>query len=163
MARGSAEDLQERLVSKSANRDGPANSLGKGIFKAWARAKVAWECISVGVSIFANHWGMDTAAMYDRASILTRNLAALAESRRQNRRPSPLSADRTLQALVADLMAARTAVCMTQEDVAARMGTTKSVVSRLESGVRSRPTLRTIERYALAVGASVEIRVRKHR
>ncbi len=50
---------------------------------------------------------------------------------------------------------------MTQDGVAARMGTTKSAVSRLESGVRTRPTLRTIENYALAVGARVEIRVRR--
>jgi transcriptional regulator with XRE-family HTH domain len=49
-----------------------------------------------------------------------------------------------LQALVADLIAARTAAGMTQEEVAARMGTTKSVVSRLESGVRTRPTLSTV-------------------
>ena len=33
---------------------------------------------------------------------------------------------------------------MTQEEVAASMWTTKSVVSRLESGVRTRPTLSTI-------------------
>jgi predicted transcriptional regulator len=101
--------------------------------------------------------------MHDRPSILTRNLAALAESRPKSRRTRLLSADRTLQALVAELVAARTAVCMTQEDVAARMGTTKSVVSRLESGMHNRPTLRTIQRYALAVGASVEIRVRRAR
>ena len=50
---------------------------------------------------------------------------------------------------------------MTQEDVAARMRTTKSVVSRLESGVGTRPTLRTIEKYAVAVAAVVEIRVRR--
>ena len=61
---------------------------------------------------------------------------------------------------MADLLAARMAACMTQEEVAARMWTTKSVVSRLESGVRTRPTLSTIEKYALAVGALVEIRVR---
>jgi transcriptional regulator with XRE-family HTH domain len=52
---------------------------------------------------------------------------------------------------------------MTQEEVAARMGTTRSVVSRLESGVRTRPTLATIERYAVAVGATVDIRVRIRR
>jgi transcriptional regulator with XRE-family HTH domain len=63
--------------------------------------------------------------------------------------------------LVADLVAARTAACMTQADVAARMGTTKSAVSRLESGVRSSPTLRSVEKYAAAVGALVEIRVRR--
>ena len=65
--------------------------------------------------------------------------------------------------LVADLVAARMAACMTacmtQEEVAARMWTTKSVVSRLESGVCTRPTLTTIEKYALAVGAVVEVRV----
>jgi hypothetical protein len=54
--------------------------------------------------------------MHDRPSILTRNLAGLAESRPKNRRTRSLFADRTLQALVADLVAARTAVCMTQED-----------------------------------------------
>jgi ribosome-binding protein aMBF1 (putative translation factor) len=117
----------------------------------------------VGVGFFANDWESDTAAMNDRPSILSRNLAALTESGRRNPRARSLSVDRTLQTLVADLVAARTAACMTQEDIAARMGTTKSVVSRLESGVRTRPTMRTIERYAAAVGASVEIRVRKAR
>ena len=52
---------------------------------------------------------------------------------------------------------------MTQEEVAARMRTTKSVVSRLESGVFTRPKLSTIEKYAVAVGALVEIRVRTRR
>ena len=36
-------------------------------------------------------------------------------------------------------------------------------VSRLESGVCTRPTLSTIEKYADAVGALVEIRVRIRR
>jgi transcriptional regulator with XRE-family HTH domain len=63
--------------------------------------------------------------------------------------------------LVADLVAARTAARMTQEEVAVRMWTTKSVVSRLESGLCTRPTLTTIEKYAVAVGAVVEIRVRR--
>jgi ribosome-binding protein aMBF1 (putative translation factor) len=66
-------------------------------------------------------------------------------------------------ALVADLVAARVAAGMTQKGVADRMPSTKSVVSRLESGVRTRPTLTTIERYARAVGAVVEIRVRTRR
>ena len=65
--------------------------------------------------------------------------------------------------LVADLVAARTAAGMTQEEVAVRMWTTKSVVSRLESGMCTRPTLTTIEKYAVAVGALVEIRVRTRR
>jgi transcriptional regulator with XRE-family HTH domain len=68
-----------------------------------------------------------------------------------------------MQMLVAELVAARTAAGMTQEEVAVRMWTTKSVVSRLESGVRTLPTLTTIEKYAVAVGAIVEIRVRTRR
>ena len=48
----------------------------------------------------------------------------------------------------------------TQHEVAMRMWTTKSAVSRLESGRYARPTLDTVEKYALAVGARVEIRVR---
>jgi predicted transcriptional regulator len=103
--------------------------------------------------------------MDDRSKVLDLNLASMAEARRESRRSRShtLAADRTLQTLVADFVAARTAVCMTQGEVAARMGTTKSAVSRLEGGNRTRPTLRTIERYALAVGAFVEIRVRTAR
>ena len=110
-----------------------------------------------------NYPGKAYPALVDRSSVLAMNLASLAEAKRANRRSRTLAADRTLQTLVADFLAARTAVCMTQGEVAARMGTTKSAVSRLESGIRTRPTLRTIERYALAVGAIVEIRVRAKR
>ena len=96
--------------------------------------------------------------MYEPSKVLASNLASLTEGRKK--RPTrALTTDRTLQALVADLVAARVAAGMTQEEVAARMRTTRSVVSRLESGVRTRPTLTTIERYAVAVGATVEIRV----
>jgi ribosome-binding protein aMBF1 (putative translation factor) len=99
-----------------------------------------------------------TSVVRERSQNLIRNLALLTNGGRENRRARALVADRTLQALVADLIAARTAAGMTQQDVAARMRTTKSVVSRLESGVRTRPTLSTVEKYALAVGAQVEIR-----
>jgi predicted transcriptional regulator len=93
---------------------------------------------------------------------LARNLDRLAAQvdRKNQRGRRLLKADRTLQALVADLVAARAAAAMTQEDVAVRMRTTKSAVSRLEGGVCTRPTLSTIERYAEAVGALIEIRVR---
>ena len=74
-----------------------------------------------------------------------------------------LEADRTLHALVADLVAARAAAGIPQQDVAERRPSTKSVVSRLESGARTRPTLTTIEKYARAVGAIVEIRTRTRR
>ena len=93
--------------------------------------------------------------------ILARNLAAVVRARRNRRSVArALGKDRTLQTLVADLVAARTAAAMTQQEVAVRMGTTKSTVSRLERGLSVRPTLTTIERYALAVGGEVEIRVR---
>ena len=103
--------------------------------------------------------------MYERSPVLARNLDFLAtqDDRKNTRRRRSLKADRTLQVLVADLVAARAAAGMTQEEVAVRMWTTKSVVSRLESGVCTRPTLSTIEKYAVAVGALVEIRVRTRR
>ena len=100
--------------------------------------------------------------MHEPSQVLAGNLASLTEGRKK-RHTRALTTDRTLRALVADLVAARVAAGMTQEEVAARMWTTKSVVSRLEGGVRTRPTLTTIERYAVAVGASVEIRVRIRR
>ena len=100
--------------------------------------------------------------MNERSQVLAQNIALLASARATRHSPS-LARDRTLQLLVADLVAARTAAGMTQQEVAARMWTTKSAVCRLESGVRTHPTLRTIERYALAVGARVEIRVRAAR
>jgi DNA-binding XRE family transcriptional regulator len=100
--------------------------------------------------------------MYERARQLGRNIALLVSARHDQPSRS-LARDHILQRLVADLVAARTAAGMTQEEVAARMWTTKSAVSRLEGGVRTRPTLRTIENYALAVGARVEIRVKAGR
>ncbi len=98
--------------------------------------------------------------MQQRSQALARNLEALSVGRRNGKPARTFKADRTLQLLVADLVAARTAAGMTQQEVAARMWATKSVVSRLESGVRTRPTWPTIEKYAVAVDAIVEIRVR---
>jgi ribosome-binding protein aMBF1 (putative translation factor) len=98
----------------------------------------------------------------DRA--LARNIEHfISKGGREARRGRALAADCTLQVLVTDLVAARAAAGMTQQDVADRMPSTKSVVSRLESGVHTRPTLTTIEKYARAVGAIVEIRVRTRR
>jgi ribosome-binding protein aMBF1 (putative translation factor) len=99
-----------------------------------------------------------TAAMYERSEVPASNLASV-PGERKKKRARTLKTDRTLQQRVADLVAARRAAAMTQEGVAASMWTTKSVVSRLESGVCTRPTLSTIEQYADAVGALVEIRV----
>lgn len=101
--------------------------------------------------------------MDDRSQRLLANLSLLASAKRKRRWPPSSAADRKLRALVAELAAARTAAGLTQEDVAARMATKKTAISRLESGARTRPTLTTIERYASAVGAVVEISVRARR
>jgi ribosome-binding protein aMBF1 (putative translation factor) len=59
-------------------------------------------------------------------------------------------------ALVSALIRARTRARLSQAEVANRMGTTESVVSRLESG-RAKPSTRTLERYARATGHKLHI------
>jgi DNA-binding transcriptional regulator YiaG len=59
-------------------------------------------------------------------------------------------------ALVGALIRARTHARLSQAEVAERMGTTESAVSRLESG-RSKPSTRTLERYAKATGHRLHI------
>lgn len=54
------------------------------------------------------------------------------------------------------LIKARAGAAMTQEDVAARMGTTQAVVARLESG-RVMPSTRTLKRFAEATGTRLTI------
>jgi len=58
--------------------------------------------------------------MYERSQVLARNLASVTGERKKG--PARmLKTDRTLQWLVADLVAARRAAAMTQEEVAARI------------------------------------------
>ncbi len=60
--------------------------------------------------------------------------------------------------LVAELVAGRRMVGLSQTDVAARMGTSQSAVARLEAGpvdVR----LSTLERYAAAIGRTIDLRL----
>ncbi|MCJ7797179.1 MAG: helix-turn-helix domain-containing protein [Thermoleophilia bacterium] len=81
---------------------------------------------------------------------------------RARRRPGFDEAYEELEAeyaLTHELLAARTRAGMTQEQVAERMGTTKSAVSRLEAGRSHSPSVSTLERYARAVGCEVEIRL----
>jgi predicted transcriptional regulator len=59
-------------------------------------------------------------------------------------------------ALINALLDARARSGLTQEEIARRMGTTQSAVARLESG-RSRPSMRTLERYAAATGSKVRV------
>lgn len=59
-------------------------------------------------------------------------------------------------ALLTSLARARNRAGLTQEELALRMGTTQSVIARLESG-RAKPTTRTLERYAKATGTKLRI------
>jgi ribosome-binding protein aMBF1 (putative translation factor) len=59
-------------------------------------------------------------------------------------------------ALAAALIRARAHADMTQEQVAAAMGTTQAVVARLEGG-RIHPTTRTLDRFAKATGTKLRI------
>jgi ribosome-binding protein aMBF1 (putative translation factor) len=58
--------------------------------------------------------------------------------------------------LVAALLEARTRAGLTQEQVARRMKTTQAVIARLEGG-GSKPSTRTLERYAEATGSRLKI------
>lgn len=58
--------------------------------------------------------------------------------------------------LVAALIEARTRAGLTQEQVAQRMNTTQAVIARLEGG-GSKPSTRTLERYAEATGSRLKI------
>ena len=58
--------------------------------------------------------------------------------------------------LVGALIEARTRAGLTQEQVARRMKTTQAVVARLESG-GSKPSTRTLERFAQATGSRLKI------
>jgi transcriptional regulator with XRE-family HTH domain len=51
---------------------------------------------------------------------------------------------------------ARARADLSQEQVAARMKTTRTVISRLESG-RMKPSMRTLERFAEATGHRLEV------
>jgi ribosome-binding protein aMBF1 (putative translation factor) len=60
-------------------------------------------------------------------------------------------------ALASALIEARSKADMTQEEVAAAMGTTQAVVARLESG-KVLPSTRTLERFARATRTRLRIR-----
>jgi len=61
--------------------------------------------------------------------------------------------------LVRELLAARAQAGLTQEEVAASMGTTKSAVSRLEGAGKHSPSVSTLKKYAKAVGCDLQIRI----
>ena len=65
-------------------------------------------------------------------------------------------------ALFDELLRARRRAGLTQAEVARRMGTKTPAIARLERSDRKRPspTVHTLERYAQAVGCTLEIRLR---
>lgn len=61
-------------------------------------------------------------------------------------------------ALLDEFLKARAVVGVTQEELAKRMGTTQSVIARLESGKgKHSPTLATLQKYARALGCRLEV------
>jgi len=71
--------------------------------------------------------------------------------------------DRLHSNLAWQLLGARRRAGLTQQQVADRMRTTRSAISRLESGVGPKPRLTTIENYAQVVGCRIEIVIRQGR
>jgi predicted transcriptional regulator len=63
------------------------------------------------------------------------------------------------RALIAELVRARQESDLSQTEIATRMGTTQSAVARLESGELD-ARLSTLERYAAALGRTVDWQVR---
>ena len=61
-------------------------------------------------------------------------------------------------ALAREMIAARRRAGLTQEELAARMGTTQSAVARLESG-RRMPSMKTLQRFADATGSRAQVRL----
>jgi DNA-binding XRE family transcriptional regulator len=57
------------------------------------------------------------------------------------------------------MLKARSRAGLTQDAVAARMGTTKSAISRLESAGNHAPSLATLKRYARAVGCELQVKL----
>jgi ribosome-binding protein aMBF1 (putative translation factor) len=61
-----------------------------------------------------------------------------------------------IYAVIGEMIDARQQAGLTQADVARRMGTTQSVVARLEAA-RHMPTFDLVARYAAAVGRRVDV------
>jgi ribosome-binding protein aMBF1 (putative translation factor) len=59
-------------------------------------------------------------------------------------------------AVVGEMIEARQAAGLTQAEIAARMGTSQSVIARLENA-RHMPTFEMIARYAAAIGRRLDI------
>jgi transcriptional regulator with XRE-family HTH domain len=71
----------------------------------------------------------------------------------------PASAYDVQSQVMRDLLAARLRAGLTQEEVARRMGTSKSTISRLEGNTDHSPSISSLWRYAHAVGYQLRIRL----
>lgn len=60
-------------------------------------------------------------------------------------------------ALASEMLAARSQAGLTQDAAAQRIGTTKSVISRLEAAGRHAPSLAMLKRYAAAAGSELQV------
>jgi ribosome-binding protein aMBF1 (putative translation factor) len=65
--------------------------------------------------------------------------------------------------LITQMLSARAKAGLSQEAVAESMGTTKSAISRLESGGKHTPSLASLKKYAHAVGCRLEIKLVEER
>ena len=66
--------------------------------------------------------------------------------------------------LLDEILKARTAAGLTQAELAARIGTSQSVVARLEADIgRHSPSIATLKRYAAALGYRLQVRLVKDR
>ena len=61
-------------------------------------------------------------------------------------------------AVIGEMIEARQAAGLTQADIAARMGTSQSVVARLENA-RHMPTFDMVARYAAAIDRRIDLRL----
>jgi ribosome-binding protein aMBF1 (putative translation factor) len=60
--------------------------------------------------------------------------------------------------LIREMLSARAKSGLTQEAVAERMGTTKSAISRLESAGKHAPSIKTLKKYAQAIGFRLQVK-----
>lgn len=67
-------------------------------------------------------------------------------------------------AFLDEILRARTEAGLTQAEVAERIGTTQSAIARLESAEpKHSPSIATLQRYAKAIGYTLEVRLVKER
>lgn len=60
--------------------------------------------------------------------------------------------------LIREMLMAREKAGLTQDEIAAKMGTTKSAISRMEASGKHIPSLITLKKYAQAVGCQLVIK-----